>query len=153
MSLEQLNIFGVLIIALISMGTIAGERQRGILEIILVKPVRYHNYVTAKWLSLTLLVWVALFLGMLVNWYYTNLLFGDMRFLTILQIVFFYGLLFTFILSISMFYNTLFKAPGLVVACTVITLVAMSVINMIFGHQLTLFPNQLSIHIHEMIEK
>lgn len=115
MSLEQLSMFGVLIVALISMGTIAGERQRGITEIILVKPVRYHNYVTAKWTALALLVWVALFLGLLINWYYTNLLFGEMGFLTMLQTVFFYGLWFTFVLSVSIFYNTLFKTPGLVV--------------------------------------
>src|SRR5690625_2839028 len=39
MSIEQLNMFGVLVIALITMGTIAGERSSGITEILLVKPI------------------------------------------------------------------------------------------------------------------
>src|SRR5690625_5067518 len=47
MSLGQLSMFGVLIVILISMGTIDGERQSGIAEIIFVKPIKYHQYVTA----------------------------------------------------------------------------------------------------------
>lgn len=151
MSLEQLSMFGVLIIALISMGTIAGERNSGITEIILVKPVRYHNYITAKWMTLLLLVWGSLALSMFLSWYYTNLLFGELPLLVLLKIIFFYGLWFTFVLTLSLFFNTLFKTPGLVAACTIFTIVLMSIINMIFGHKLTWFPNQLSNYIHEMV--
>src|SRR5690625_5102003 len=89
---------------------------------------------------------------MLLNWYYTNLLFGDLSFLMMLKIVFFYGLWLTFVLTISIFYNTIFKLPGLVGACTIITIILMSLINKIIGHKLTLFPNQLSAHIYEMME-
>lgn len=152
MSIEQLNIFGVLIIILISMGTIAGERQNGMTEIIMVKPVKHHNYITAKWTAFLLLVWVGLFLGLLINWYYTNLLFGDLSFLTMLKIFLFYGLWFTFVLTVSIFYSTLFKVPGLVAACTVITLLGLSFVNTILGHKLTLFPNQLSTYIYQMVE-
>ncbi len=152
MSLEQLSMFGVLIIALFTMSTIAGERQNGTTEIILVKPIKHHNYVTAKWTAYLLLAWVGLFLGMLMNWYYTNLLFGDLSFIMMLKVVLFYGLWFTFVLTISIFFNTLFKVPGLVAACTVITLLILSVINMIFGHKLTLFPNQLTPYIYQMVE-
>lgn len=151
MSIEQLNMFGVLVIALITMGTIAGERSSGITEILLVKPIRYDHYVIAKWCSFLLLIWLALFVGMIANWYYTNLLFGELNFVTMLQIVFFYGLWFTFVLTLSMFYNTLCKSPGMVLACTIVTIVVMSFINMVIGHQLTMFPNQLSNHIGEFV--
>lgn len=151
MSLEQLSMFGVIVIALISMGTIAGERNSGIAEIILVKPVRFSNYVTAKWAAWLLLVWFSLFLGMILNWYYVNLLFGSLSFTMVLQIIFFYGLWFTFVLTLSIFFNTLWRAPGTVFACTIGTIVIMSIMNMIFGHKLTWFPNQLSAHIQEMI--
>src|SRR5699024_9542675 len=89
-TLEQLNMFGVLIIALITMGTIAGEKNSGITEIILVKPVRYVHYVTSKWAAYLLLIWASLFIGMMANWYYTNLLFGDVSFVTVLQIISFF---------------------------------------------------------------
>lgn len=151
MSLEQLNMFGVLIITLITMGTIAGERNSGITEIILVKPIKYDQYVTAKWFSFLLLIWLALFIGLLANWYYTNLLFGDLDFAIMLQVICLYGLWFTFVLTLSILYNTLFKSPGLVLASTIITIFGMSIINMIFGHKLTMFPNQLSNHIGEFL--
>lgn len=151
MSIEQLSMFGVLIIALMSMGIIAAERNSGVTEIILVKPIRYRNYITAKWTTLLLLVWLALSVGMFLSWYYTNLLFGDISFLMLLQIIFFYGLWLTFVLTVSVFFNTMFKIPGLVAACTILTVIFMSIINMIFGHKLTWFPNQLSAHIHELV--
>lgn len=151
MSLEQLSMFGVLLLAFISMGTIAGEKNSGLTEVILAKPVRYFNYVTAKWTNLLLLVWAALAVSMLLSWYYTNLLFGELSFIVLLQIIFFYGLWFTFVITVSIFYNTLFKTPGLVAACTIMTIVFMSLINMVFGHKLTWFPNQLSLHIHELV--
>src|SRR5699024_1809850 len=49
MSLESLSTYGILIIALFTMGTISNERKCGITEIILVKPIRYHHYISAKW--------------------------------------------------------------------------------------------------------
>lgn len=150
-TLEQFNMFGVLIIALISMGTIAGEKNSGITEIIFVKPIRYTNYITSKWFTFLLLIWLSLLIGMTMNWYYVNLLFGDIEFVTMLQVIFFYGIWLIFVLTLSIFYNTLFKSPGLVVASTIITVVTMSVINMLLGHKLTMFPNQLSNHLADLV--
>src|SRR5699024_8594205 len=119
MSLGQLSALGVLVITLISMGTIAGERKNGVSELVLVKPVSFHNYITAKWASLMLLVWISLFLGIFISWYYVNILFGELSFLALLQIVFFYGLWLTLVVSLSIFYNTLLKTPGLVAFLTI----------------------------------
>src|SRR5690625_233222 len=63
MSLSQLSSLGALILILISMGSISGEQQTGITEMILVKPVSFANYVLAKWAALVLLIWVSLILG------------------------------------------------------------------------------------------
>ncbi|UJL47307.1 ABC transporter permease subunit [Virgibacillus sp. NKC19-16] len=151
MSLGQISSLGVLVIVLMSMGIIAGERKSGVSELILVKPVSYRNYVTAKWAALLLLVWGSLFLGMLASWYYTNILFGELSFVELLQIVFFYGLWLTLVVTLSVFYNTLCKTPGLVASLTIITIIVMSIITQVFGHILTWSPNNLSSHIHEML--
>ncbi|MBP1970595.1 ABC-2 type transport system permease protein [Virgibacillus natechei] len=151
MSLGQLSSLGVLVIVLISMGIIAGERKSGVSELILVKPVSYQNYITAKWAALLVLVWGSLFLGMLASWYYTNILFGHLSLLAFLQIVFFYGLWLTLVVTVSIFYNTLFKTPGLVAFLTIITIMLMSIITQIFGHLLTWSPVHLSSYIHEML--
>ena len=151
LSLEQLSLFGVIVIALITMGTIAGERSSGITEIILVKPVRYVNYVTSKWVVYVILANISLLIGMVMAWYYTNILYGSLSFGIVFKIIFFYSLWLTFVLTLSIFFNTIFKSPGLVIAGTMITIALMSGINMAIGHKFTWFPNQLSNHIHEMV--
>ncbi|QKY68254.1 ABC transporter permease [Lentibacillus sp. CBA3610] len=151
MSLGQFNSLGVLVIALMSMGTIAGERKSGVAELILVKPVSYTNYITAKWASLSLLTLTSITLGMIASWYYINLLFGDLSFGALLQVVFFYGLWILLVVSISIFYNTLFKIPGLVAFLTFATVILMGVITSIFAHVLEWSPNNISNYIQQML--
>jgi len=151
MSIESLSMYGALIIALVTMGTIAGERSQGINEIILAKPIRYTNYVTAKWFSYSLLALISLALSLGISWYYTNLLFGSLSFRLFILTLCFYSLWFIFIIAISIFFNTFFKNAGLVIACTIGTIFILSGINTVVGHRLTWFPNQLTAHINEML--
>ncbi|SFB16722.1 ABC-2 type transport system permease protein [Lentibacillus halodurans] len=151
MSLGQFSTIGVLTIALISMGTIAGERNSGVSELILVKPVSYMNYITAKWASLALLVLTAFALGMAASWYYINILYGDLSFGALLQVLFFYGLWLTLVISLSIFYNTLFKTPGIVAFLTLATIILMGLITTIFSHVLEWSPNYMSDYIQQML--
>lgn len=151
MTLGQLSSLGVLVIVLMSMGTIAGERKSGVTELILVKPVSYRNYITSKWVTLLLIVWSSLLLGLIASWYYVNLLFGEFAFISLLKVTLFYGLWLTLVITISIFYNTLVKTPGLVAALTIITTILMSLVTNVFGHILTWSPIHLSTYIHDMI--
>ncbi|MCZ0702843.1 ABC-2 type transport system permease protein [Natronobacillus azotifigens] len=150
MSLSEISMFGVLIIILLTMGTIAGERKSGIAELVLVKPVKYPIYITAKWLAKIKLFLTAFIIGMLVSWYYVNLLFDTIPFTDWLLTVIFYSFWLVFVVSLTIFYSTLLKNPGLVAAVSVGTLIGMSIINSIFSHHLTWFPNSLSSHILEL---
>lgn len=150
MSLGQLSSFGVLIIVLMMMGTISGEIKSGVSELVLVKPITYKNYVTSKWASFLLLVWVSLFVALIASWYYINLLFGELSFLSLLQTTLFYGLWLTLVVTLAIFYNTLVQTPGLVAALTIITIMVMSIITSIFDHILLWSPIKLSEHIQEM---
>jgi ABC-2 type transport system permease protein len=151
MSLSQLSSLGVLVIVLLSMGSISGERKSGVSELVLVKPVSYSNYITSKWASLLLLVWISLFLGLLTSWYYTNILFGSLAFIDFLKVYFFYGLWLTFVVSLSILYNTLFKSAGLVAFFTILTIMVMSILTQIFKHIIEWSPNSLSDYILEML--
>lgn len=151
MSLGQFSSMGVLVIALMSMGVISGERKSGVSELILVKPVSYLNYITAKWASLALLTLVAFSLGMLASWYYINLLFGALSFGALLQVLLFYGLWLLLIVSISIFYNTLVKTPGLVAFLTIATVMLMGLVTTIFSHILEWCPNRISTYIQQML--
>lgn len=151
MSVESLSMYGALIITLISMGTIASERQQGINEIILAKPIRYTNYVTTKWFSYVLLVLISLILSLSLSWYYTNLLFGSLSFRLFILTLCFYSLWFVFIVTISIFFNTFLKNAGMVVASTIGSLFILSGINTVIGHRFTWFPNQLAYHLDTML--
>src|SRR5690625_4620756 len=151
MSLGQLSSLGVLIIVLMAMGTIAGETKSGVSELILVKPVSYLNYITSKWASLLLIVWVAFVIAMTTSWYYINLLFGDMSFGALLQTILFYGIWLTFVITLVIFYSTFCRSAGLVGALTIATTIAMSIFTSLFGKHLTWSPNNLSQHLQKAL--
>ncbi|RDW20862.1 ABC transporter permease [Oceanobacillus arenosus] len=152
MSLGQLSSLGVLVITLMSMATIAGERRSGVSELILVKPVAYRNYITAKWAALLALVWASLLIGMLASWYYINILYGELSLHSILLVIIFYGFWLTLVVSVSIFYNTLFKTPGIVAFLTIATIILMSIVTQIFSHVLVWSPNNLTMYLMEMVQ-
>ena len=151
LSFSQLSSLGVLIIALISMGTIASERRSGIAELILVKPVSYTSYILSKWAALMLLVWVSYVLAMLFSWYYIGVLYDFIPFGEFSLLTFFYGLWLTLVVTVSIFYNTLFRSSGLVAFSTLATLIIMSIVTGLFGDKLKYSPNNLSSHAYEML--
>jgi len=151
MSIESLSMYGALVIVLISIGTIASERQQGITEMMLAKPIRFINYVTAKWASFVLLAIISLLLSLCMSWYYTNLLFGSVSITTMILVFIFYSIWYMFIVTLSIFYNTFCKNAGVVIAYTIGTLAILSGINALIGHRFTWFPNQLAHHIGDML--
>ncbi|HLR02177.1 MAG TPA: ABC transporter permease subunit [Virgibacillus sp.] len=151
MTLSQLNSLGVLVLVLTTMGTISSERKSGVSELILVKPVSYKNYITSKWLTSVLLVWLSLFLGLCISWYYINLLFGSIAFTDILKVIFFYGLWFVFIVSLSIFYNTWVRSFGIVAFLTILSIGLVSMLPSIFGEKLAWIPSNLTEYVHQML--
>lgn len=151
MSLSQLSMLGTAVIVLISMGMIAGERKSGVAELVLVKPVSYFGYISAKWAAMLLLVWVALVVGLLASWYYVDLLFGDISFLDVLAVIFFYGLWMSLVVTVNTFFSTLVRTPGLAAFFTITFIVSLSILNQIFGHILEWIPNAISGYLRAML--
>ncbi|SFK22640.1 ABC-2 type transport system permease protein [Halobacillus dabanensis] len=144
MSISQLNTLGLLVISLITMGTIAGERKSGVAELILVKPVSYMAYISAKWAAHVTLVVLSILIGFLASWYYTQLLFGELQFLHVLIAFFFYGLYMVFVISISIFMNTWTKIPGLVLFLTLCTLILINLFTNLLPHFLEWSPTMIT---------
>ncbi len=151
LSLTEVSMLGVLVIVAISMAVIAGERKSGVAELVLVKPVSYFTYISAKWAAKLLLVFTSYLIGMLTSWYYVNLLFGDLSASQFTGLFLFYFIWLIFVVSLTIFYNTVVKIPGLVLTLTVVTIMAMSVINQIFSYRMPWFPNSISEHITGML--
>lgn len=74
--LGQLGQIGVLVLILVGMGSIAGERASGVAAVVLSKPVGRGAYFGAKLAMYSLLAAFALLLGALGGAYYTNVLIG-----------------------------------------------------------------------------
>lgn len=151
MSLSQLSGLGVLVLVLISMGTIAGEYKSGITELILVKPVSALNYITSKWFFYILLMFASLTLALITSWYYTNLLFGVLSFTALLQTLLFSSLWFMLVVTITIFYNALVKTPGLVAGLSILSVMALSIVTSAFGRFLAWSPANITGYIHELL--
>ncbi|MGX2958788.1 ABC transporter permease [Peribacillus sp. JNUCC 23] len=74
---SNFELIGVIILILISMGSIAGEREKGVAAMVLVKPVSRAVYLLAKWSAYSLFAVGSFIFGMLLTAYYTNLLFSE----------------------------------------------------------------------------
>jgi ABC-2 type transport system permease protein len=139
-ALSQYNTLGVLIIVFIAMGTIAGERKSGVAGLILVKPVSYTGFVTAKWASLMILIWLSYFLGYFLSWYYVGVLFEFIPFSDFLQSFFVYGIWLTLIITIVILFNTFIKSPGAVGFFTIGAIVILTLVSNSLSHVLEWSP-------------
>ena len=152
LSLEQLGMFGTLLVGFITMGTIAGERKSGTMEMMLAKPIRMNHFITSKWAANALLLIGALTIGLAFSMYYISILFTTLNISTIIGVIAFYSIWLLFVLSISIFYNSFIRSPGAVLGCTIFTIMVLSTIKTVFGHKLTMLPNQMANHIGAFIE-
>ena len=151
MSLTELSMFGSLLIAAITMSVIAGERKSGVAELILVKPVNYFSYITSKWAAKLFLIFISYSLGMLASWYYVDLLFGGLSAEQFFGLFIFYFIWLIFTVTVAIFYNTIFKRPGIVLAASVGTYIALSILAQVFANRSPWFPNNISSHIRSLM--
>ncbi|MGM8216304.1 ABC transporter permease [Bacillaceae bacterium W0354] len=151
MSFSQLGTLGVLIIVVISMGAISGELKSGVYELILSKPVHYGNYITSKFISLSLISIVSLLIGILASWYYVNLLFGDLSLTKVLVATLFYACYLLYVIGVVILVNTLFKSPGAVAFISIIIIVVINLFSSIYQHLLTWSPALVSDHVFDYL--
>nr|WP_036787458.1 ABC transporter permease [Pontibacillus chungwhensis]KGP89843.1 ABC transporter permease [Pontibacillus chungwhensis BH030062] len=151
LSFGQLNLLGVAVVLLMTMGIIASERKSGVTELILVKPVRYTAYITAKWASTLVLILVSLFLGLLTSWYYVNILYGDLAFTIMLGSFFLYSVWMTFVLTISIFMNVFFKTPGLVGFLSIALIILINSLNGLVSRFIDWYPSQINTYIRTYV--
>jgi ABC-2 type transport system permease protein len=149
--LSQYSSIGVLIIILITMGVLAGERKSGVAAMILVKPVPYHSYVTAKWTGALILTWLSFFVGYIATWYYTGILFDWVPIVEFFQSFLLYGLWLTVLLTITVFFSALFLIPGMVGFVSISVAIILSLVSSTFSHLLEWSPAQLTVYANQLL--
>lgn len=151
LGVESLNFMGVMLLLLISMGAIAAERKSGVAEMMYTKPIHPFSYMMSKWLALLIVAAVALFTALAFNWYYTNVLYGELEFFVMIKTFGFYMVWLMFIVAVAIFFNAFLSKPGLVFASAAGVIFVMNLIDTFLGHKLTYFPNRLTSHLEEML--
>jgi ABC-2 type transport system permease protein len=149
--MSQYSTFGVLVIVLGFMGTVAGERRSGNAVLVLVKPVPYTSYIYSKWSAALVLVWVSYSLGMLSGLYYIHLLFDGMPFNTFIQGFLVYGLWLTFIMTLVIFFSSLVQTPGLTAFYTIGSTMLITFLSGYMTKTLKWSPGQLTNYVYNLI--
>lgn len=150
-SLSQYTTIGVLIISLITMGVVAGERRSGVAAMILVKPISYRSYITAKWAGGILLTWFSFLIGVLSTWYYTGILFDWISFGDSIQAFLLYGIWLTVVLTISLFFSALVLTPGVSGFLSIAVVMIISIVTSSLSHWLKWSPAQLTNYSNEIL--
>jgi ABC-2 type transport system permease protein len=149
--LGQYTTLGALIIVLTTMGIIAAERKSGVAAMILVKPVSFHSFVTAKWAGSAILMWFSFFIGYLSTWYYTGLLFEWIPISEFFQSFFFYALWLTVILTVTVFFSASLVTPGMAGFISLAVVIIFSLVSSTLSNWLKWSPAQLTSYANEVL--
>ncbi|MEH7441508.1 ABC transporter permease [Bacillus sp. JJ1122] len=151
MSLGEYQTLGILIIALSTMGMVAGERKSGVAQLILVKPVSYFSYISSKWASAMLLITLSLFLGLLASWYYTGVLYEFIPFGDFMSAYFLYGLWIVFVVTIAIFCSSIILHPSAVGALSLGITIIINLIGSTLSHMMKWSPTHLLQYASEVL--
>ncbi|NIK80502.1 ABC-2 type transport system permease protein [Paenibacillus castaneae] len=143
-TLQQFGTLGVLVLALVCMGVVSGERNSGAASLILVKPISLYSYIGSKWTAMLVLTWGSLAAGYLAAWYYTGLLIGSVPFKDIVSSLLIYGLWLTLLVTLTVFFSTMLKSPAGAAFSSIGCIAVFSLLAGIFPKQLGWSPGALS---------
>jgi ABC-2 type transport system permease protein len=128
-SLEQFGLMGVLLIALSSMGAVSGERSSGVAAMILVKPVSFVSFVTAKWAALFLIAALSFILGYSAAWYYTGTLFGPVEWRDVVTSALLFTLWLGFVGTLALMFSSLFRSSAVAAFGAIASAILLTVVS------------------------
>lgn len=150
-TLSQFSSIGVLVIVLAFMGQISSEISSGVANMIMVKAVKYTNFIIGKWFAAVSLTLVCLALGYLSAWYYTDLLFEPVEITRIAFSYFIYSLWFVVIITLTILFSTLLKSIGGTAFLTILTTIGLTILPNIFTRFTVYSPGQLTTHAYTIL--
>jgi len=100
---------GMIVIILVFMGTVVGEKVKGSAILVLTKTVTRSQFILSKYLAATILFTISFIVSVVACSYYTYLLFGRFYNNNLILGLFLMWLFITFIISMTIFASTLSK--------------------------------------------
>jgi ABC-2 type transport system permease protein len=131
---KNMGQFGILLALLLTMGSVAQEKDKGTAAMILVKPMPRAAFLGAKFLGLAALFAICILLAGLGAYYYTVLLFQPMDILSWLLLNVFLFVYIMVIVAVTLFSSTLMKsqisAGGLALGLIIVVSAFGSLLNL-----------------------
>lgn len=121
---------GILAIILTTMGTIATERNRGVAQLVLTKPVTRTGYIIAKYTAHFLLVNISAFLAFLATLLYTDILFEGTQVGAGFASIGLYCLYASVILAITIFSSSVTRSSLAAGGLSILGLIVVSLLPM-----------------------
>lgn len=95
------------VVLLVAMGSMVGEKERGTLAMVLAKPVARGTVLLAKYAALAVALTVSLLLGAVATYYYTQVLFGGLSLGAFVAMNLLAGLYLLVVLTVTFLASTL----------------------------------------------
>ncbi|MDW5523047.1 ABC transporter permease subunit [Carnobacterium maltaromaticum] len=115
---SQFDQLGMMVVVVATMGTILSEKNNGMLDFILTKPVSEWNYIISKWLANFSIVAIGIILGYYASIYYTMIYYSAVPLITSFWALICFLLWVGWIISLILFCSTFFKSQGMVALIT-----------------------------------
>nr|WP_309098303.1 ABC transporter permease subunit [Fredinandcohnia onubensis] len=147
----QYSQIGILVLVLAFMGIVAAEKNSGVSDIILVKPVSFANYITAKWVSIAIMTLGSFLLGILASWYYTGVLIGNVEFGELMKGSLVYGTWLLFLVTVTLLLSSLFKSNIFVAFMSLLVAIGLSALTSLLSKWMTWSPARLSTHASSLL--
>jgi ABC-2 type transport system permease protein len=105
--------FGVLLVIILNMGLVAGEKERGTAAMLISKPVQRGMVLLSKWLTGLGIILLGLILAGLGGWIYTTVLFESPSILDFAVLNLLLAVFFTVYLSVTLLASTLARSQSM----------------------------------------
>lgn len=104
--------FGVLLVILLFMGSVAGEKERGTAAMLISKPVHRTTFLLSKWVMGLVAILMGLILAGTAGWAYTTVLFEAPSITNFLILNILIAVFFTVYLSLTLLASTLARSQS-----------------------------------------
>lgn len=109
---KNVSQFGVLLVILLTMGSLAQEVERGTLAMLLTRPVSRSAVILAKWLVWAVTLLTGLAIGGLMGWLYTLILFEPLPVIPFLQLNLLMFIFLLVFMSVTLLTSTLARTQA-----------------------------------------
>ena len=106
---KNISQMALIIMIFIFMGNIANEKESGSADFILVKPVKIVDFIISKYISMYLLILIAMVISTLVCAIYTYVLFDELAIIDIIRMAIYLYIYLSTILSLTLLFSSIYN--------------------------------------------